>query len=147
MNTITIANEILLEEVRRLLMKGSNVTIRAKGNSMLPFITGGKDRVTLAPAKELRTGDIVLAEITPGHYVLHRIVSLDGDSVTLMGDGNLRGMEHCTRKDITGTAVRVHKASGKTIDCTSAAARKRARIWKALLPVRRVLLAVWKRVV
>ena len=89
MNTITIANEILLEEVRRLLMKGNNVTIRAKGNSMLPFITGGKDRVTLAPSKELRTGDIVLAEITPGHYVLHRIVSLDGDSVTLMGDGNL----------------------------------------------------------
>ena len=40
MNTITIANEILLEEVRRLLMKGNNVTIRAKGNSMLPFITG-----------------------------------------------------------------------------------------------------------
>ena len=113
MNTITIANEILLEEVRRLLMKGSNVTIRAKGNSMLPFITGGKDRVTLAPAKELRTGDIVLAEITPGHYVLHRIVSLDGDSVTRKDNRLHLGRGPQARKNMESAAPRKTRPAGR----------------------------------
>ena len=83
MNTITIANEILLEEVRRLLMKGNNVTIRAKGNSMLPFITGGKDRVTLAPAKELRTGDIVVAGTSVGK--IRAMVDFRGKKINSAG--------------------------------------------------------------
>ena len=144
MNTITIANEILLEEVRRLLMKGNNVTIRAKGNSMLPFITGGKDRVTLAPAKELRTGDIVLAEITPGHYVLHRIVSLDGDSVTLMGDGNLYATERCKKVQIAGKVMTIVR-NGRSVSCRSLKERSLSGLWRGLLPVRRYLLYFLRR--
>ena len=83
MDTKTIANEILLGEVARLLAEGRSVTLRAKGNSMNPFIEGGKDLVKLVPADGIKAGDIALAETSAGRYVLHRVVKAEGDSVTL----------------------------------------------------------------
>ena len=37
---------------------------------------------------------LYLREVAPKHYVLHRIVKIEGDHVTLRGDGNL-AEEHC----------------------------------------------------
>lgn len=59
MRTTTVSNEVLLPEVAKLLDEGRKVTIKAKGNSMLPFMVG------------------------------HRIIKIDGEKVILMGDGNL----------------------------------------------------------
>lgn len=146
MQTITIANEILLEEVSQLLRKGNHVTIRTKGNSMLPFIRGGKDRVTLVPAEELRKGDIVLAKIAPGHFVLHRIRRLEGNTVILMGDGNLRGTERCDRASIAGKVEKIIRPDGRTTDCGSRTEQRKARLWETLMPVRRILLAAYRRI-
>ena len=38
-----------LEEVTRLLQEGSSVRVRIDGESMHPFIVGGKDEVMLIP--------------------------------------------------------------------------------------------------
>ena len=61
---------------------------------MLPFIVGDRDSVRLRK-EPVAVGDAVLAEIAPGRYVLHRIISLVKDRVVLMGDGNLSGVETC----------------------------------------------------
>lgn len=145
MDTKTIANEILLGEVARLLAEGRSVTLRAKGNSMNPFIEGGKDLVKLVPADGIKAGDIALAETSAGRYVLHRVVKAEGDSVTLMGDGNLRGTERCRRADIRGKAALIVKPDGRAVDCTSRAELRKAAAWRRLLPLRRALLAVWRR--
>ena len=47
MNVKEIPNEILFAEVRRLIAENRNVTLKAKGSSMLPFIRGGEDSVVL----------------------------------------------------------------------------------------------------
>ena len=47
MSTIQVPNELLLSQVDTFLREGREVIIRAKGNSMLPFIRGDRDSVAL----------------------------------------------------------------------------------------------------
>lgn len=145
MTRVTLPNEVLLSEVARLIKAGGTVTIKVKGNSMLPFITGERDSVILRRAGKLKRGDIVLAKLENGQYVLHRIIALNAQRITLMGDGNLYGTEKCPRTAIAGQAIRILRR-GKTINCTSPAQRRWAALWRRLLPVRRYLLAIYRRI-
>ena len=145
MRRIVLPNDVLLPEVTRLLEAGETVTMKVKGDSMLPFITGDRDSVVLCRAVALKTGDIVLARLDDGRYVLHRITAIRGERFTLMGDGNLLGTETCTRQAIAGQAIRVIK-EGRMLDCTTPAQLRKAKLWKTMLPIRRYLLAIYKRV-
>ena len=145
MQKVVLPNQLLLAEVSRLVSEGESVVLMTKGYSMLPFIVGEKDSVRLEKVGELFPGLIVLAEITPGHYVLHRLVSVKDDQVVLMGDGNLKGCEVCSRMQVKAMAVSILKADGKEVDCLSARHLRRAALWSRLLPVRRWLLAFYHR--
>lgn len=146
MRTITLPNEDLLPEVANMLSEGNLVTIKAKGNSMLPFIKGGRDSVILEKKDIPAVGDIVLAEIAPKKFLLHRIIRIADDSITLMGDGNLSANEKCRTENICGHAIGIIHA-GKRIDCNSKAEQRKAWAWRKLLPVRRYLLAIYRRIV
>lgn len=141
---MTLPNEVLLGEVSRLVEGGETVTLMAKGFSMLPFIVGGRDSVVLERPGELKMGMIVLAYVMGNRYVLHRIIALDEDKVTLMGDGNLKGVEMCRREDVKAVAIRIIRPSGE-IDCFGESHQRKAALWKRLLPVRRWILAVYRR--
>ena len=144
MNKVVIPNAILLGEVKAMLAEGKDVVIPTKGNSMIPFIRGERDSVNLRKLDTLEVGDIVLAEIREGVYVLHRVFALDGDEVTLMGDGN-RTVEHCRRGDIAGTAIAILRDGVREKDCRSPKARRKARAWRRLLPFRRIILGFYRR--
>lgn len=137
----TVANEILLPEVGRLLAEGHKVELKTKGNSMLPFIVGDRDSVLLCRHESLEPGDIVLAEIGPKHYVLHRIYEVSGNRLTLMGDGNIRGTEHCLTENILGTVELILKPDGRNI------VPGKASVWKHLLPLRRLILGIYRRII
>jgi hypothetical protein len=144
MEKITLPNDVLLDEVARLVAEGGAVALMTKGASMLPFIVGGRDSVVLVRPEELFPGMIVLAYVQGGRYVLHRILSVDGTKVVLMGDGNIKGVEVCAPADVKAVAVRISKPSGE-VDCLSKRHLRQAAIWKTLLPVRRWILAVYRR--
>ena len=139
MRTTTVPNEVLLPEVAKLLDEGRKVTIKAKGNSMLPFIIGGRDKVVLQKNEEYGKGDAVLAEIAPETFVLHRIIKIDGEKVILMGDGNLIGTEQCSIENICGQVVAIVR-NGRQRKV------KYRHIWQTLLPIRRYLLAIYRRI-
>ena len=114
---------------------------------MLPFIVGDRDSVRLRK-EPVAVGDAVLAEIAPGRYVLHRIISLVKDRVVLMGDGNLSGVETCGLSDVKAKAVAVIRPRGKEIDCTTAGYARKVRFWGSLPRiVRRVWLALLRRTI
>ena len=138
-------NEVLLGSVREILDEGRQVIIPTKGCSMLPFIVGEKDSVVLKKCDRVAVGDIVLAKLPSGPYVLHRVWSVDGDALVLMGDGNLRGREHCSVSDICGTVLTIMRKDGREVDCRSQRHQRAARIWRRLLPLRRLILAVYRR--
>lgn len=145
---MTFPNEVLLPEVAELLARGSEVEIRTKGSSMLPFIVGDRDSVRLRAMPAYAEGDAVLAEIAKGRFVLHRIVRIDGECVTLKGDGNLVGTENCRLADVKGKAMAVVKPGGHTRDFAGPRALRRARRWNALpYFIRRYYLAILRRLI
>lgn len=143
---VTIPNAVLLAEVDNLLKEGHTVVLLTKGNSMLPFIRGDRDSVELERRALPAVGDIALAQVAPGRYVLHRIILMEGDAVTLKGDGNLDNVEHCRLSDICGVALNIQRPDGKVIDCTTVRFERRSRFWR-LRPriVRRIYLGFYRR--
>jgi len=146
MRTVDIPNDILLSHVRQLIEEEHTVTIRVKGVSMRPFLEDRRDSVVLAAATALKKGDIVLAECRPGKYVLHRIIQIEGNTLTLMGDGNLKETEKCCTENIVGVAIALIR-KGKRMDCSSQEWKNQSMIWLALHPVRRYLLAIYRRTI
>lgn len=122
------------------------ITINLKGISMRPFLESDRDRALLAPIGEVKVGDPVLAENYPGHFVLHRIVKLDGDDVTLMGDGNLV-CEYCKIKDLRASVIGFYRKGRTELDRTDGMKWKvYSWIWMHLRPFRRYLLAFYRYV-
>lgn len=144
---ITLPNEVMLGSVKELLAEGSRVIIMTKGFSMLPFIVGKRDSVLLEKQPSVAPGDIVLAEIAPGHYVLHRVVGADGDRVILRGDGNYRGTERCSAADIAGTVLAIQREGHPDTDPRSPLQIRRWRRWTAIPAwIRRYYLAFYRRI-
>lgn len=141
---LRLENNAFFTEVARILAEGHTVSLPTKGHSMFPFITGGRDSVVLRKQKQVGKGDIVLARIPNGTHMLHRIRRIEGDTLVLMGDGNVCATEKCRREDVLGTVQKIMR-NGRAVCCDSPDERRKVRLWQLLLPLRRYLLAVCRR--
>jgi len=141
-----MSDDIIIKEAIRLVGDGVCVTLPVSGRSMLPFIIGDRESVILQRPGCLQVGDVVLAWVDGYRYVVHRIIGIDGDQVTLMGDGNLMGTEHCTLGDVKAVATHVVDADGQRHDLYAAWRRVAAWWWYRLCPVRRYLLGIYIRI-
>ncbi|MDE6336580.1 MAG: S24/S26 family peptidase [Muribaculaceae bacterium] len=135
--THILPNYILLKEVCQLLAQGKTVKLRAKGNSMRPFIRGDIDTLLLSPPTSFRKGDIVLAKTENGSYIVHRIVKINTNIVILAGDNNLYQQEKCDKTNIYGT-VNAIIHNGKKHNLSTPSSRLLALLWHNLLPLRRL---------
>ena len=143
-NNIAASDDEILAEAIRLVSEGIAVTFPVNGRSMLPFIVGGSESVILEKPHPAQVGDVVLAFVENCRYVVHRIVKIDGENVTLMGDGNLYGVERCRLQDIKATATHVVGKNGKRRSLDSRQSRRRAALWRKLQPARKWLLLVYR---
>ena len=143
-----IDNDSFFAGVLPLLDQGKRVTIPVKGFSMLPFIRGTKDLVVLEKAGDaLKADDIVLFHLGPqegGRYVMHRILSIDGDAVDIMGDGVVKNHEHVRRDQITAKAVEILRGGKRRVDPYSPGQLRLVHIWQWLRPVRRYILFIYR---
>lgn len=149
MKTIEIPNEILIPKVKEVIERGATATLRVKGYSMRIFLDNGRDLVTLkAPQRDaLRPGDVVLAEYKPQQYVLHRIIKRFGNQLILKGDGNVRGTESCTTDDVIGIVTHFYRKGRTTPESVEGWKWKTySKIWLALSPIRRYILAIYRRI-
>jgi len=123
-------------------VKGKTVTIPLRGRSMRPFLEDNRDKALLTITTQPNVGDAVLAEVSPGRFVLHRIVGIDDDNVTLRGDGNL-GTEHCRTGDVKAKAIGFYRKGHCKPDMTDGMKWKiYSAVWTRLLPIRRYLLFI-----
>ena len=137
----------VIDEAVALVRDGYSVTLPVTGRSMLPFIIGGRESVILAPPADLRRGLVALAWVENRRYVLHRIERIEGDKVTLMGDGNVAGREYCTLADVRAIATHVVDASHRSHDLYAPWRKVASSLWWWLLPVRRYILAIYRRII
>lgn len=129
-----VDNRTAFSQARDLLLEGEKVQMRVRGQSMLPFFRSGSE-ILLRPIREADffVGAVVLAETDQGTFVVHRIYRLDGEQVTLLGDGNVIGTETMPRERVYGI-----------VDCSSRHLFW-ARLWQRIRPLRRYPLAILKR--
>ena len=140
------ANAQLLPEIIRLLQEGHKVTLQLRGFSMRPFLEDKRDKALLTLPQDIKVGDPVLAEIQKGHYVLHRIIKIEGNTVTLRGDGNLAN-EVCTLDDIRASVIGFYRKGRKQLDRIDGKKWLRySWVWTQLYPIRRYLLAAYRRI-
>lgn len=144
----TVANDVLLPQVDELLRAGYSVTLTVRGNSMNPFLVDRRDKVRLVscPPDRPRVGDFVLAyEAALQRYVLHRMIGRAGNGdFILMGDGNLRDTERIIPGQVLGLVVAVER-KGRFHSTDSLLWRTYSLVWRWALPLRRWLLAAWRR--
>lgn len=137
-----LANEVFIPEIVKMLEEGHTVTLRLRGYSMRPFLEDNRDKALLALATDPKVGDAVLAEVAPRRYVLHRIIGIEGQHVTLRGDGNTFE-EHCQLSDVKGTVVGFYRKGRPKIDLTTGRKWKAySYLWTRLYPIRRYLLFI-----
>lgn len=143
---VEIPNFILIPKIVEFLKEGHSVTLPLKGFSMRPFLENKRDKALLVSPTKVAVGDPVLAEIAPKHYVLHRIIKIEGDAITLLGDGNLLP-EHCKEEDIKAAVVGFYRKGRTKLDRTDGRKWKiYSSIWMSLRPIRRWLLAFYRRI-
>ena len=138
-------DRIIIEEASRLVSEGVCVTLPVNGQSMLPFIIGGKESVILQKPENLKVGHVVLAWVDGNHFVVHRIKTIDGTSVTLTGDGNLGGLEYCQLSDVRALATHVVDSNGRKRYLYTKWRMRGVNIWNKLFTLRRYILAIYRR--
>ncbi len=148
LRTKKVNNHAFMLEIKRLFEEGKkkSVTFVVRGFSMRPFLDDGRDKVILVPPRTPKVGDVVLAEIAEQRYALHRVIKIDNGVYTMRGDGNpLSLKEQFTEEKIVGIADGFIR-KGKKVSATSLKWRCYSAVWKLLTPLRRVLLAIYRRV-
>ena len=140
-----MTDEQIIQEAVRLVQDGVSVTFPVKGRSMLPFIFGGRESVILQKPESLKRGHVVLAEIAPDRYVVHRIIKVETDLITLMGDGNICGTESCPPDKVLAVATHVVDADGCKRPLQSRWQMFKAALWYHIRPFRRIILGVLRR--
>lgn len=145
---IVVSNHRLLNDILPLLRDEKEVKIRAKGSSMMPLIRDGIDSFILRQLKEdsLRVGNIVLALLEDGRYVLHRIASINGQDITLRGDGNPYQKEHCHKINILAEAFCVERNGQKRITKESLVWWFAQHLWPKNGFLRRLLLFILRQI-
>ena len=143
MQTLTKDNDILLSGVEAFIKEGRSVILKARGQSMLPFIFPERDSVQLEKAESLSVGDIVLVRLyrsASPYYVMHRIIRIEDGVFTMMGDGNISGVEKFRWENVIAKVTAIVSGDGKSRTVG------KASVWRALRPVRRYLLAFYRRI-
>ena len=142
----TLSNDIFFAQVESEIAAGRSVRFKVKGHSMYPLLRNGKDEVTLSPLEKMpAVNDIVLFRYR-GKHILHRIISIEGDTYTIQGDGIYLSCEYCTCEEIIGVVTHIHKNGKVSIGTTSKRSKFYIFCWRRLRFCRRCLLAVLRRV-
>lgn len=143
-----VNNHLFMQEITRMFRQEGkkSVTFIVRGFSMRPFLEDGRDKVVLVPPREPKIGDVVLAEISEKRYALHRVIKVENGIYTMRGDGNPLSMtEQFTQDKIIGLADGFIR-KGKFVSTDSRQWRCYSAVWNILKPLRRILLAIYRRI-
>lgn len=144
MQIYTLPMEQLAELVKLQLDRGGFAQLAVTGCSMLPMLRENRDSVKLIPVTEsLKKGDIILYQRKNGRYVLHRIISVNGESYICCGDNQFERepVEHSQVVAVVSAFTR----KGKNYELTRIGYRLYRAIWVGLFPLRRLYISVRRK--
>lgn len=89
---------MIADAAREHLAAGRDLTTQVSGHSMWPFLRDGQ-RVRIVRAERIQLGDVVLVAQP---LVLHRVIAIAGDRLTLKGDARPRADGAVDRAQVIG---------------------------------------------
>ena len=143
-----VVPNIFLQEAAEVLKSGRPVRLHIDGQSMYPFIRGGKDEVEVAPydgTSPLPLGCCAFY-CWEGKYMIHRYIGTKNGLLQMMGDGNLVQIEEVSPHAIKGILGTIFKANGKIQDCSDEIWIKKGLLWYRMRKLRRFILPILKRI-
>lgn len=143
----SIGNTPFFTDIGLTLSQGRSVLIRAKGWSMLPLLWSERDKLTISPLKpdSIQVGRIVLIHLGGSRYMVHRIVRIEGDKITLRGDGNAYQTEECSPSQVLGEMTSIIR-NGKRIRQGDPLWQRIQDYWPSSPIMRRIILGIYRRV-
>ena len=145
--------ELPMTELSPLLLdslsRGQEAVLPVTGVSMTPFLRPERDAAVLKQAdpSALQVGDVALYRRDNGQYVLHRVwrrVEHPSLTYTMLGDAQWIGETGIRPQQILAVATAFVRGEER-VPVSDPAYRRRVAAWQRLLPLRRILLAVWRR--
>lgn len=150
-----VRNDEFLPLAVSYLETKKSVKIPLKGYSMRPFLESDRDTAVLIKPHAPVLYEPVLVEVDfmnpktekyEKKWILHRIIGISGDHLTLLGDGNLRP-EHCKVSDIRASIKGFYRKGSNEIDLISGKKWKiYSFFWIRLRPIRRYLLFIHRNI-
>lgn len=134
------------------LRRGNTLRLRARGESMLPFLRHG-DVLHVRPlaAAAVRVGDVICYAPSPGRLHLHRVVARDERGFVTRGDA-LPYVEAVPATAVLGRVI-ARERGGRVRRLDTAAARRSGRaivtaapLVARLLPLARAVWRAWRTV-
>lgn len=111
-NLKILSPELVMEPLLALLDEVTAIPLVISGNSMTPFLVHQRDTVYLSKVdSQLKCGDMVLYQRDNGRYILHRILRVNGDFYTMIGDAQIHPEPEIRKDQVRAvvTAVRRKK--------------------------------------
>lgn len=137
-----------MEELAELLdvqLQHGLAPLRVTGSSMHPVLRNRKDTVMLrAFTGEIKKGDVVLYRRADGSYILHRVVSRPDQHGFLCAGDNQYVTEHVCLEQVIAVVESFYRGK-KQISAGSFVYRAFMWIWLCLLPVRRPILGLRRK--
>lgn len=142
----TVSLEELAQNARDSLAKGENITVIMTGWSMAPTLYPHRDKVVICPVDQdkLKAGDIVMFLRDDLRPVIHRIINIKGDILTMNGDAQ-SWTEKIPVQAVLGRAEYIYR-KGKTISCDGTGFRLHYRLWGLTRPVRKALVELRRKI-
>lgn len=138
----------IIDRFEEVVAYGECFQIRVDGHSMLPLLGVGHDTLIIRRTRtdEPIVGRIAMYRLGPKHYITHRVMSVEGDVVTMLGDGRITYDEPITRDMVIGVVEGVIRECGDMLSCHSTTWRLKERLWLMQpLALRRYTLAIVRR--
>ncbi len=108
----------VIDSVMSKIENGGSVTMVGGGTSMAPFIEPKTDKIVLSKipvGKKIRVGEIYLYRRSNGRYAIHRVYSVNRNTLSMCGDSQIT-LERIKKDDLIAIVTQVIKPD-KTINC------------------------------
>ena len=136
--TVTVDAQLLGQTIAQVAAEGGSFVLTITGNSMRPWLKPGVDRVRLVKAGTVREGDVVFFRRLTGEYVLHRVIRVDGETLTVNGDSQ-DWTERITREQVLAVTEAFYHGN-RWYDADSLRHRLLAALWPATRKLRPTLI-------
>ena len=145
MRKLVVPNSFF-EEAAEALRNGQTVRLHVDGQSMYPFIHGGKDEIEVVPYDGVSPLEPWCCPFYRwrGNYMIHRFIGMNGDMCQMLGDGNVYRIEEVSSKEIIGILRTIYHPDGTEQDCRDSQWLKKAALWYRLRKIRRFLLPLFR---